>query len=258
MSERRRVSARQQFGRQATHYARSRGHASGEALRVLVDWAQPRPTDRVLDVATGAGFTALAFAPHVASVVAYDPTPEMLREAVRLSQQRGLTNLRFVQGVAEQLPFLTGIFDLFACRAAPHHFSSVPQFLAEARRVLRPGGNVLISDPIAPEDTEVDRWQNHVELLRDPSHVRDYTLSEWLRFFKEAGLAVRRTSTAESTDLSFDDWVERSGTSPENVHELRRLFRSVPPAVAQELRIVPRGQDFEFAWTNLVALAVKE
>ena len=58
-------------------------HAQGESLARLVELTNPQPTWIVLDVSTGAGHTALAFAPHVAHVVATDLTPQMI-EAARM------------------------------------------------------------------------------------------------------------------------------------------------------------------------------
>ncbi|MBI2887200.1 MAG: methyltransferase domain-containing protein [Chloroflexi bacterium] len=252
------LAAQQQFGRQAAYYVRSRAHATGDSLQGVVALAQPASTERALDVATGTGFTAFAVAPHAAYVVAYDLTQEMLREAIALGQRREIANVRYVQGMAEGLPFPDDTFDLFTCRTAPHHFASVPQFLAEARRVLRPGGRLVVADTVTTEDSEVDRWQNRVELLRDPSHVRDYAPSEWLRFLAGAGLTVTETVHSYRTHLSFFDWVERSGTPPEAVVELRRLFLSAPPSVVRALQVRAEGEEFHFAWPVLLARAVKQ
>ena len=155
-------------------------------------------------------------------MVAYDLTHEMLREAIGIAGQRSLTNVRFVQGPAEHLPFADDTFDIYTCRTAPHHFFSVPDFLAEACRVLKPGGQFLMADTVTVEDPEVDAWQNRIELLRDPSHVRDYAPSEWLRFIGQAGLSTLRADLALHTNLTFNDWVERSGTPPAVVDELPR------------------------------------
>ena len=70
--------AQQRFGRAAADYATSEVHAKGASLTRLVELTEPKPHWRVLDVATGAGHTALAFAPHVAKVTATDITEEML------------------------------------------------------------------------------------------------------------------------------------------------------------------------------------
>ncbi len=80
------------FGRAAADYAASGVHAYGYSLNWLIELTQPQPDWHVLDVATGAGHTALTFAPHVAQVVASDITAEMLSEAARLAQERGFTN----------------------------------------------------------------------------------------------------------------------------------------------------------------------
>ena len=64
--------AQQRFGRAAADYATSEVHAKGASLTRLVELAEPKPHWRVLDVATGAGHTALAFASHVAKVTATD------------------------------------------------------------------------------------------------------------------------------------------------------------------------------------------
>ncbi|MEO0619799.1 MAG: methyltransferase type 11, partial [Pseudomonadota bacterium] len=67
---------RHQFGVNAEKYATSAVHAKGASLAALVTAMAPEPDWRLLDVATAAGHTALAFAPHVAEVVAGDLTPQ--------------------------------------------------------------------------------------------------------------------------------------------------------------------------------------
>ena len=68
----------EQFGATAAHYLTSKPHAKGKSLERLVELVKPQPGWRALDVATGAGHTAYAFAPHVARVWASDITEEML------------------------------------------------------------------------------------------------------------------------------------------------------------------------------------
>jgi ubiquinone/menaquinone biosynthesis C-methylase UbiE len=78
----------QQFGATAAAYSTSTGHGDRTALAALVALAAPRATDTVLDIATGAGHTALAFAPHVQRVVAYDLTEAMLAETAKNAAER--------------------------------------------------------------------------------------------------------------------------------------------------------------------------
>ena len=74
---------RSQFGVAASDYATSEVHAKGESLARIVELAAPQHPWRALDVATGAGHMAAAFAPHVANVVASDITDEMLAQAAK-------------------------------------------------------------------------------------------------------------------------------------------------------------------------------
>src|SRR5438034_361299 len=103
---------RQQFGAVAEKYVTSKVHAEGESLQLMVAMARPKATDRVLDVGTGAGHCAFAFAPHVASVVASDITEPMLEQVRRGIARRGLTNVTaFGPAPAEDLPFPDGAFE---------------------------------------------------------------------------------------------------------------------------------------------------
>ena len=183
-------TAREQFDRQAEHYNSQWNQWTQESLTWLLARVHCRPTDIALDVATGTGFTALGFATYVKWVTGLDVSTGMLAQARLRAVDLGITNVSFVEGAAELLPFPDASFDLVTCRIAPHHFLSVPQFLRETRRVLQPGGRLALADTAVPADLEADVWQNGVETLRDPSHVRNYTQSEWERFVADAGLAL--------------------------------------------------------------------
>ena len=132
-----------QFGKNPEYYAVSPVHAAGDTLAVIVEFAQPTGTERVLDIATGTGFAAFAVAPKVAHVTATDLTYEMLTKARELALGRGLSNVEFQVAAAESLPFATESFDIVTCRIAPHHFQNVSAFLSESYRVLRPSGLLL-------------------------------------------------------------------------------------------------------------------
>ena len=107
-----------QFGAHAAGYATSPVHAKGASLQRLIDLVQPEKHWRALDVATGAGHTALAFAPHVAEVTASDITDEMLAEAEKLARARGLANVIFAKADAMALPFADSSFELVTSRDA--------------------------------------------------------------------------------------------------------------------------------------------
>jgi ubiquinone/menaquinone biosynthesis C-methylase UbiE len=248
-------AAQRQFGRQASCYAVSRPHATGTSLQVMVDWARPAGADRVLDVATGTGFTAFAFAESAGEVVATDLTMTMLLEARRLAIERGLRNLRFLQAAAETLPFRDGSFDVATCRIAPHHFASVPLFLREMRRILRRTGRLVLADTSSPDNPDIHAWHQALERLRDPSHVRNYTPAEWQRFLADAGFTLEEMTTAHRSELAFSDWVRTSGSPVEVVAELRRRFTEASPAIREFFRYREIGGDIHFSLMLVILLA---
>jgi ubiquinone/menaquinone biosynthesis C-methylase UbiE len=196
-----------QFGRNAAHYLTSKVHAQGKSLERLVTLVAPRKDWRVLDIATGGGHVAYAFAPHVARVWATDITEEMLAQVKTEAARRGLANVRVAYAKAEALPFEDGSFDLVTCRIAPHHFDSIPEFLAEAHRVLKPEAVAAIVDNVVPAGPVGD-YINAFERLRDPSHLRAWTMAEWRAAFAAARLAVGHEEELDKT-MEFRTWAAR-------------------------------------------------
>jgi ubiquinone/menaquinone biosynthesis C-methylase UbiE len=246
------------FGPHAQNYTTSPGHADVAALAELVRRVGPRATDRMLDVGTGAGHTGLAFAPHVAAVVAYDLTPEMLAEVRRNAAARGLRNVTVQRGAAEALPFASASFEIVACRMTTHHFAALPRAVAEMARVLSPGGRLLIVDTMVPEDDELDREINEIEVLRDPSHVRNYRPSEWRTLLTGAGLTVVDAEIGyhdEGGGMDLDEWTSRIGTNAANVAALRARFTEADPRLSETLRIVRAGDAIRFALPRLTLVA---
>ena len=230
-----------QFGAAANAYTVSLTHSDPAALAHVIELASPKPTDVALDIATGAGHTALALAPHVAQVVAYDLTEPMLAETARNAAARGLKNVTTRQGAAESLPFPDASFDIVTVRQAPHHFADVRAAVRQMARVARPGARVIILDSTAPEnDALADEW-NQLEKLRDPSHVQNYRPSEWREFVAAAGLKVFGEEVGAASEkggpMDFAAWIRRINTPPDAAAEVERLFRTASPALAQALRI---------------------
>ena len=240
----------QQFGATAAAYSTSTGHGDRTALATLVALAAPRPTDSVLDIATGAGHTALAFAPHVQKVVAYDLTEAMLAETAKNAAQRGLANVVTRQGPAEQLPFPDAEFDIVTVRLASHHFADNAAAVREMARVTRPGGHAVVVDNYGPEDDALDALFQHIEKTRDPSHVRGYRLSLWRKFLGDAGLTIEQEVTDHYSEsprgMDFDDWVRRAKTPPDRVAELRRIFTTASPELRDWLRMQIEGDSIWF------------
>lgn len=257
----------QQFGPNAAKYATSRVHAKGASLARLVELTQPQPDWHVLDIATAAGHTAFAFAPHVAHVTATDLTPEMLTVAQNLAAERAITNVSFQPADAEALPFVNNQFDLVTCRIAPHHFPHVDRFIAESARVVKPGGLFAVVDNIAPGTplrgkkaralNAAGDYYNAFEKLRDPSHGRALPLHEWETGFTHAGFTLLTIETADKW-MAFDPWARRLGITEDNYTRLKAMLLQAPEKVNEFLTPKITGARIDFRLTEAILIGKLE
>jgi ubiquinone/menaquinone biosynthesis C-methylase UbiE len=241
---------RSRFAPVAANYVTSAYHAGQEWLDEAAQLAQPRPSDLVLDVATGTGNTALALAPHVDHVTGLDLTAEMLDQARRVAAERGVDNVDWVLGDAEELPFEDASFDLWIARAAPHHFHRLDRSLEEARRVLKPGGRAVVIDSSGPR--EARDHLHRVELLRDPSHVRMLTLEEWIDRLEAAGLVIEEARLRQ-LEWDFEPWITRIGVPANRVEELAAIVEGATGPAREQLKPERReGKLWHQYWHALV------
>lgn len=241
---------RSSFARVAANYTTSKFHADPTRMEELVALAQPAARDLCLDVATGTGNSAFALAPHARFVVGLDLTPEMLEQAQRGAAVRGLTNVVWVQGDAGSLPFADGLFDVYTVRAAPHHFLDLRAALTEAARVLKPGGRAAFIDCSPPAAAR--EALHAIEVGRDASHVRSYTLGEWEERLEGAGLVVERAERRE-LDWDFENWMSNQAVPVEKVGRLARQLTSAQGEARAQLRFEWReGRLFHAYWHCLI------
>jgi len=228
------------FARTAESYVASFSHRTGNDLQRLIELGEWSPQQQALDIATGGGHTALAIAPHVARVVVTDLTPRMLEKAREFLLAQGVTNAEFQVADAEQLPFAGASFDRVTCRIAAHHFPNVAQSVKEVARVLKPGGLYLLIDCMAPDDQELDTFDNTVEKWRDPSHGRSCTPEEWRAFFMQAGLLVEHIEFFRKI-YEYDDWTTRSRMPADEKARLARFILESNPRIQSYFEVVRRA-----------------
>ncbi|MEL7631429.1 class I SAM-dependent methyltransferase [Pectobacterium aroidearum] len=229
-----------QFGSQAQSYLTSAVHAQGKDLTRLAALLAPFPQAQVIDVGCGAGHASFVAARAVAEVIAYDLSSQMLEVVSQAAMQKGLNNIRVQQGVAESLPFEDSSADIIISRYSAHHWHDVGQALREMRRVLKPGGRVIMMDVVSPGHPLLDSYLQTVEKLRDTSHVRNYAPGEWLSLFTEAGFIVRNV-TSDRLMLEFSSWIARMRTPEHFAIAIRELQKTLPDEVVQHFDVQADG-----------------
>jgi ubiquinone/menaquinone biosynthesis C-methylase UbiE len=228
----------QQFGAHAAAYATSSVHAKGASLGRLVELVRPLSSWQALDIATGAGHTAAAFAPHVARVIASDLTEEMLQEAAKLAATKGFANMETARADAEALPFEDARFDLVTCRIAAHHFPDVPTFVAEVWRVLKGGGTFALVDNISPDVESTPGFAN--------PELRDAVLAD-------NAFAVGAKERVPK-EMEFQPWAERMGCDAATVERLHAMLTEGAPALKAFLK--PRVDDGKLWFTLDEAIVI--
>ncbi|HLX50734.1 MAG TPA: methyltransferase domain-containing protein [Streptosporangiaceae bacterium] len=183
------------------------GDAPEEALRASLGCGNPlavaglRPGETVLDLGSGGGLDVLLSARRVApGGMAYglDASPDMLTLARANAAATGVTNARFLHGHIEHIPLPDGHVDVVISNCVINLSTDKPRVLAEAFRVLRPGGRLGVSDVIADEDTDPARLadaEQRVGCLNGALTQCQY--SEQLQAAGFAGISITPTHQAE-------------------------------------------------------------
>jgi ubiquinone/menaquinone biosynthesis C-methylase UbiE len=229
-----------QFSPRASAYLTSAVHANGEDLEQMARLVGHRPDAIALDMGCGGGHAAFRLAPLVNTMVAYDLSESMLAVVAAEAERRGLDNLVAKLGAAESLPCASESFDVAVTRYSVHHWQDVPAGLAQMHRVLKPGGMAIFMDVIAPETPLLDTWLQSLELLRDPSHVRDATLAEWRAALSAAGFKVGDASRFRLR-MDFASWIARINTPESHVAAIRSLQRGAGAEVAEYFELEEDG-----------------
>lgn len=196
---------RSEFTRQAAQFASSAAITAAELTARFVDAVEGGPEARVLDVACGPGIVTVGIAAKAKEVVAFDLTPEMLRQAQARCAKAGVGNVTFQQGSATALPFPDASFDCVVTRLSVHHFDIPAAVLQEMARVAKPRAQLVLADVVSSNDAREAELHNAIEILRDPSHVRMLPVGELRALITDAGFVIEAESTWDQT-RNFEEW----------------------------------------------------
>ena len=114
----------------------------------IVELAEPRPDDRVVDLGAGTGLLTLSLAPRVRELVAVDISERMLERLDDMAAADGVHNIEPLHADLRRLPLEDESATLVVSNYAFHHLDDAGKELAlsEARRILRPGGRLVLCD----------------------------------------------------------------------------------------------------------------
>ncbi|MGI8450497.1 MAG: methyltransferase domain-containing protein [Streptosporangiaceae bacterium] len=169
-----------------------------------------KPGEDVLDIGSGPGFLAREMSSQVGpggSVTGVDPSENMLSLARARSRPAGSAPVGFRPGEATALPCAAGSFDVVTSTQVYEYVDDVPAALAEAWRVLRPGGRLLVLDTdwdsIVWRSSDADRmrrvlraWDGH---LADPHLPRRLT-----GLLEDAGFSVTHRAAIPLLNVGYD------------------------------------------------------
>ena len=162
------------------------------------------PIGRLVDIGTGTGRMIELFAPAAENALGIDRSPEMLRLARAKLAEAGLGSVELRQGDMYALPLESGTADTVIIHQVLHYAQNPTAAVAEAARLLAPGGRLLVVD-FAPHERE--------ELRTTDAHIRlGFADEAILRNFEEAGLDGRVVEHLEGGELTVTIWL---GSQPE-------------------------------------------
>jgi SAM-dependent methyltransferase len=189
------------WSQRAEAFRESPTHREGPDLDLLIEWCEPGPEVKVLDVATGGGHVARRLREEGCTVVTVDPAPGMKAD---------------VLAPADHLPFADGAFDVVTCRIAPHHF---PDIRAAVQEMARVSNSLLVIEDNVYRGDQVEE----AERLRDPTHVRCYSEDEWKELVTGVGFEVEQVEHFDRRQ-SFEAWLARVDAAPAATVRIRELL----------------------------------
>ncbi len=230
----------EQYDSRAQAYLASSVHAQGDDLELLARLVGQRPDAVALDLGCGGGHVAFRLAGLVGKVVACDLSGAMLETVAAEARKRGLDNIVTKQSAAEALPCPSASFDVVATRYSAHHWGDFKAGLAQMARAMKPDGMAVFMDVVSPGMPLLDTWLQSLELLRDPSHVRNASLADWQATLSAAGFEVGEVHTYQLR-LAFGPWIERMRTPEVHVAAIRSLQQRASSEVREHFRIEDDG-----------------
>lgn len=179
--------------------------AESEVEAAVARTLSDRPVGRLLDIGTGTGRMIELFGGEADRALGVDRSPEMLRLARVKLAEAGLDHAELRQGDMYALPIPSGSADTVILHQVLHYAQQPAAAVAEAARLLAPGGRLVVVDFASHEREELRTRDAHARL--------GFADEAMIRYMSDAGLDARVVEHLEGGELTVTLWVgERSET----------------------------------------------
>lgn len=185
-----------------------------EYLDYTVQCIGAQKTDHVLEVAADTCVCGRAIAPYAAKVTCIDATPAMLEIGQTSAENEHRSNMTFINGFAEELPFPDESFDIVMTRLSFHHFTKMDTPFSEMNRVLKTGGKLVIIDMEAASEN-FRNIEDSIETMRDSSHIKNRSIVEFFSLYETYNYKMLKTENT-LIPVSLQAWMDLTKT-PEDV-----------------------------------------
>ena len=249
-TEHQRVIVRQ-FTRQAVPF-RNFAELPGHDRDLVLAATELAPDDTVLDVACGPGVATCDLAEVAHHATGIDITPAMIEQANELQRTRGLTNLTWNVAAVPPLPFPDDSFSLVYTRHSFHHFPDPLSVLTEMVRACKTDGRVVVVDVFMSTPQQAKSF-NHMEKLRDPSHVRALLLDELEELLSVAGLRNVKTLFYKQP-MALERLLKGSFPNPGDEDRIRQIFTA--DVENDELGLAARWDDGDIHFVYPIVVLV--
>jgi len=252
----------------AKHYDDHAGEITRKAVQWLLTAAEVKSGTRLLDVACGPGYGAGYATEQGASAIGVDFAPGMVAEA-----KKNFPNTEFHEGDAEALAFADNTFDVVICAFGLLHFAEPDKAIAEAFRVLQPGGRYVFTVWSLPEKHDffnlvLNAIESHgtfdVPLPQAPSTFRFSEHNECIKALTNAGfteievkeLPLHWNPSSPEDLLGF---LEKSSVRMAMVLEKQtpEALANIHQTILDSTQQFKLGDSYQLAWPAVMAVARK-
>lgn len=201
-------------------------------LNLILKLIESEKNRVILDLGTGNGYLAFALAKENTNdeVIGIDIVKETLKNNSKKAKVEGINNLQFINYDGIYFPFEDESVDVIYIRYALHHFPNIQSAFSEMKRVLKPQGKIVLSDP-TPNENDKHRFVDMFMKKRVDGHVKLYTKREIEYLANRYGLRIISNIT---TKISFP----RKG-----VEEYKELLRKYNKKVVDGYCIKVKGDE---------------